>query len=311
MQTILGAGGAIGKDLAKELIDYTDNIRLVSRNPTKINSSDELFPADLTNSAEVFKAVQGSQIVYLVAGIPYNIKSWSANWPLIMKNVTEACIRHQAKLVFFDNVYMYDPKTINNLTEENPIAPRSKKGKVRAQIAQMILDEIKTGRLSAMIVRAADFYGPGIFTSFIVETVFKKFKQGKKANWIGIPEKIHSATFTPDAARATALLGNTSDAFGQVWHLPTDPHPITGLEWMQLFAQEMKVQLKFSSIPAFVIRLLGLFNSFMRELPEMMYQYENDYFFNSTKFMNRFPKFSVTSYRQGVKEIVRQDALFN
>ncbi|GAC1423811.1 MAG: SDR family oxidoreductase [Flavisolibacter sp.] len=305
MQTILGAGGAIGRNLAKELIHYTDHIRLVGRNPTKINNSDELFPADLTKNTEVIKAVQGSQIVYLVAGIPYNIKSWLASWPLIMKNVIEACITHQAKLVFFDNVYMYDPKTVNNLREENLIAPTSKKGKVRAQIAQMILDEIKTRKLSAMIVRAADFYGPGIFTSMIVKTVFKKFKKGKKANWIGRQEKIHSATFTPDAAKATALLGNTPDAYGQVWHLPTDPQPITGLEWMQLFAQEMKVGFKFTPIPTFVIRVLGLFNSFMRELPEMMYQYENDYFFNSTKFMNRFPSFRVTSYREGVKEIVR------
>lgn len=44
MQTILGAGGAIGIDLAKELLAYTDKIRLVSRNPVKVNAGDELFP---------------------------------------------------------------------------------------------------------------------------------------------------------------------------------------------------------------------------------------------------------------------------
>lgn len=33
MQTILGANGTIGKILAKELIQYTDRVRLVSRNP--------------------------------------------------------------------------------------------------------------------------------------------------------------------------------------------------------------------------------------------------------------------------------------
>jgi len=37
MQVILGAGGTIGKDLAKELINYTPKVRLVSRNPQKIN----------------------------------------------------------------------------------------------------------------------------------------------------------------------------------------------------------------------------------------------------------------------------------
>ena len=56
-QTILGAGGAIGIELAKALATYTTDIRLVSRNPKKVNLSDELFPADLTSSEDVFKAV--------------------------------------------------------------------------------------------------------------------------------------------------------------------------------------------------------------------------------------------------------------
>ena len=42
MQTILGSGGAIGISLAKELMNYTNQIRLVSRNPKKVNETDEL-----------------------------------------------------------------------------------------------------------------------------------------------------------------------------------------------------------------------------------------------------------------------------
>ena len=59
-QTILGAGGAIGIELAKALPTYTSDIRLVGRNPKKINSTDELFKADLSNRDEVLKAVEGS-----------------------------------------------------------------------------------------------------------------------------------------------------------------------------------------------------------------------------------------------------------
>jgi nucleoside-diphosphate-sugar epimerase len=221
-----------------------------------------------------------------------------------MQNVIKACEQYNAKLVFFDNVYMYDPNSLSNITEENPVNPSSKKGKVRAKIAQMIMDEVKAGRLTAMIVRAADFYGPGVNTSAILETVYKNLKKGKKANWLGDVTKIHSLTYTPDAAKATALLGNTTDAYNQIWHLPTDSQKFTGKDWIELFAKEMKVQAKYLTVSKGLVKFIGIFNPLMRELGEMMYQNDRDYFFNSSKFNKRFPEFRTTSYHEGVKRVV-------
>src|SRR4051812_45066937 len=104
MQTILGVNGTIGTVLAQELTKYTDKIRLVSRNPKKINPQDELFPADLSNPAEVEKAIAGSEIVYLLVGFEYSIKVWRESWPKLMRATIDACIKHKAKLIFFDNV---------------------------------------------------------------------------------------------------------------------------------------------------------------------------------------------------------------
>src|ERR1035437_10014042 len=113
MQTILGAGGVIGTELAKSLKEYTSQIRLVSRNPQKVNETDELLSADLLNFADVRKAVAGSSVVYLTAGLQYNAKFWKESWPKIMSNVISACKDSNAKLVFFDNIYMYDADCLN------------------------------------------------------------------------------------------------------------------------------------------------------------------------------------------------------
>ena len=146
MQTILGAGGAIGIELAKALPKYANSIRLVSRNPQKVNESDELFRADLTKAEEVSKAVEGTEIAYLTVGLPYNTKVWRSTWPVVMKNVIEACKTHRAKLVFFDNIYMYDPTNLDPITEDHRINPQTKKGKVRAEIAQMVMNAVDKGR---------------------------------------------------------------------------------------------------------------------------------------------------------------------
>ncbi len=307
MQTILGSGGAIGVELAKALKEFTKEIRLVSRSPEKVNPTDELMSADLLKPAEVNKAVKDSSVVYVTVGFPYNLKVWQENWPKFTRNVVDACIENNCKLVFFDNIYMYDPNFLEDMTEETPIKPISNKGKVRAEIAEMILDKVKEGKLNALIARSADFYGPHIHnTSMLTETIFNPLSNGKKANWMSSVNFRHSFTYTPDAGKATALLGNTDDAFNQVWHLPTAPNPYTGKEWIQEIAKQMGVKPKYQVASKFLVKILGIFIPMMKEMPEMMYQYDREYVFNSDKFEKRF-KMSPTPYTEGIKAIVASD----
>lgn len=305
MQTILGANGTIGSVLAKELKNYTNHIRLVSRNPKKVNETDELFPADLSDASQVEKAIEGSEVVYLLVGFDYNIKVWQNKWPKLMRATIDACIKHKAKLVFFDNVYMYDLNAIPHMTENSVINPPSKKRAVRKEVASMLLSEVKSGKLTALIARSADFYGPNNDKSFLIEVVYKNMKKGKKPNWFIDANKKHSFAFTPDAAKATALLGNTVDAYNQVWHLPTDRNTLTGKEMIALFAKEMNVEKKVFILPMWLLKILGLFIPIMKEMPEMMYQYDRDYFFDSSKFDKQF-NFKTTTYQEGVRLTIEQ-----
>lgn len=307
LQTILGAGGAIGRELAKSLTLYTTNIRLVSRNPSRVNPTDELVKADLTQKEEVLKAVKGSTVVYLTVGFPYKAALWEEVWPQTIRNTIDACKEYGSRLVFFDNIYMYDPDHLDGMNEETPINPPSKKGVIRARIAEMVMNDVKSGKLTALIARSADFYGPGIEdVSVLTETVFKNLSQGKKAFWLGNPNQPHSFTYTPDAGKATSILGNTPDAYNQVWHLPTAPAPFSGKEWVEAIAKEMRVKPKMMAVPKFMVQLMGIFSPFMKEMNEMMYQYDKSYNFDSSKFEKRF-NIQPTSYIEGIKEVVKKD----
>ncbi len=306
MQTILGGGGAIGIEVAKALTAYTNQIRIVSRTPVKVNDSDETYKADLLNANEVKSAVEGSSIVYLTAGLPYNTKYWKTNWPVLMKNVIDACSINNAKLVVFDNMYMYDPSSLENMTEEATVHPVSEKGKVRALLNEMVFDAIDQGRLNALIARCADYYGPGeIETSVLWQTVIKPLKEGKKANWMGSANFKHSYTYTPDAGKATALLGNTPDAYNQVWHLPTASNPLTGKQWVEAFAAELGVKADYRVASKIIVRIMGLFIPIMKEMVEMIYQYEKDYVFISEKFERKFG-ILPTPYSEGIKSVVKE-----
>lgn len=299
MQTILGSGGAIGTPLAKELKAYTDKIRLVARKPVQVNGDDELMIADLTKSADVDRAVAGSEVVYLTVGLEYNIKVWRRDWPVIMQHVIDACLKYNARLVFLDNVYMYANTEIPHMTEKSTIAPPSRKGQVRAALHYTILQAVQQRGLQALIARSADFYGPAVKNGMLAITVEGEYKKGKKAYWQLDVNKVHTFTYTPDAAKGTAILGNTPDAFGQVWHLPTSAEKLTGKEFIEKVAAAMHVQPRYYILSRFMLGLMGLFMPVVKEIKEMSYQYDRDYVFDSSKFEKRF-NFKPTTYAVGI-----------
>lgn len=306
MQTILGSGGVIANGIAKLLPQYTNKIRLVSRHPQKINDSDEAVVADLTVQDQVLRAIAGSGIVYLTAGLAYKLDVWEQQWPLIMENVINACQQHNARLVFFDNVYAYG-KVDGWMREDTPYNPCSRKGEVRARIADKLMDEVKRGNISALIARAADFYGPYANNTFIMPMIFDRLKQHKTANWLVDDGVKHSLTFTPDAAKGTALLGNTGDAYNQIWHLPTDRNAPTGRQIVEAIAACFSAPPKYSVLSKWMVKMAGIFNPLARESYEMLYQFESEFLLDSTKFEKTF--FAPTPYPQGIEITVESMAV--
>lgn len=303
MQTILGSTGVIGTGIAGALAKYSGEIRLVSRSPRPVNGGEELLSADLTDAGQTGRAVSGSDVVYLTAGIRYRTKAWQEQWPVIMRNVIGACEKHDAKLVFFDNVYAYG-LVDGWMTEETPQRPISKKGEVRARIADLLLDEVAKGRLTAQIVRAADFYGKSSL-SMVSVMVFENYAKGKAAQWMADDSRKHSFTYIPDAAGATALLGNTPDAFNQVWHLPSDHQVLTGREFILKTAAAFGVEPRYTVLKKWMLRMLGIFVPEIAESMEMLYQMERDYLFDSSKFRERF-SFRTTTYEEGILATARE-----
>jgi nucleoside-diphosphate-sugar epimerase len=299
MQTILGAGGAIGTELVRELAQTRRPVRLVGRNPKRVQGATETVSADISDLDQTISAVSGSTVVHLVVGLKYDVSVWRELWPRIMGNAIEACKRANAKLIFFDNVYMYG-KVSGPMTEDTPFNPCSKKGEIRAQIATTLLNEVKAGKLIAMIARSADFYGPHARTSVPNILVFAKFAKRATASWLVNDSVPHSYTYTPDAAKSLALLADSESAWNQTWHVPTAPNAPAGKEFIKMVAKEFGVEPKYRVLSRPLIKLAGLFDSDIRESYEMLYQSDSEYLFDSPKFSKAF-SFEPASYAEGVR----------
>ena len=265
LHTILGANGSIANELLPILLQHNEKVRLVSRTPKPVEGT-ETIAADATNYEQVLKAVEGSDIVYLLIGLEYKIEVWHEQWPKIMRNAIDACKATNAKLIFFDNVYMYG-KVNGPMKEETPFKPESKKGEVRATIATMLLNEMKAGNIKALIARAADFYGPGAGAKSVVGVLaFDKLVKNKTPQLFITGKTLHSYTFTTDAAEALYILSQHEEAFGQTWHLPTAAPALTGNDFINMIADATNMPHKIQAIPKFIISIGALFNRLMNEL---------------------------------------------
>lgn len=306
MQTILGANGQIAQELAKELKrNYTSDLRLVSRNPKKVNDTDQLFPANLLDKTQAEDAIQGSDIVYFAVGLPMDSEMWEQQFPVMMRNVIDACKKYHAKLVFFDNTYMY-PQNNQPLTEQTEFAPVGRKGRVRAEIANMLLKEIQAKTITAVICRAPEFYGTGNTQSITNSLIFDNLKQGKKLKVFLSDKTLRSLIWTPDASKAMALIGNTSDTYGQTWHLPTDNNRVTYKQFIALTSEIYGKLLSYKVIPKWVLNIGKFFSPQLKEVQELLPRYAQDNLFISDKFKQRFPEFKITTYRQGIEQILKQ-----
>ncbi|THV58669.1 NAD-dependent epimerase/dehydratase family protein [Chryseobacterium candidae] len=305
MQTILGANGQIGEELARELKrNYTSDIRIVSRNAKKVNDTDTVFSADLSDREKAIEAVKGSEIAYFTLGLPMDTGLWEKQFLTIMKNVIDACKINGTKLVFFDNTYMY-PQNNEVLTEQTVFAPVGRKGMVRKKMADMLLKEMKAETIKAVICRAPEFYGPGKTQSITNSLIFNAIKENKKLKVPLRDDKLRSLIWTPDASRATALIGNTPEAYGQTWHLPVD-NPLTYKEFIALASEIYGKEFKYSVIPKLAFSIGSLFNKNAKELQELIPRYQYDNLFDDSKFRKRFPEFNVTTYRKGIEQIKKE-----
>ena len=316
-QVILGSGGAIARPLAEALADYAAEVRCASRTPHappagRAGVAYAHHPADLLDPAAAAAAVAGARVAYLTAGLAYDTAVWRRDWPRLVDNALAACAEAGARLVFFDNVYAYAASSYPAMREDAPIDPPSDKGAIRAEVLRRLWRAHEAGEVEVAVARAGDFYGPGIGNSLLIELIIKRLAAGKAAQWLRgngagaplpSPDAVHSFTYTPDAGRHLALLGNDDRAYGESWHLPTAPDPWTPREWVERAAALLGVAPKLQVLPRWLWRGLAVFNRDLRELYDVRQQLAGPYVFDSGKFERAFGV-RATGHEEGLTAVV-------
>jgi nucleoside-diphosphate-sugar epimerase len=302
LHTVLGASGAMGYAVLQALQDRQLPLRGVGRKRRRDDI--DWHTADLLKLEETQQAIEGASHVYLCAGLPYRTDVWLRDWPLLMQHVIEACLTHDAVLIFLDNVYMYGPAPLEvPFDEHHTQQPVTQKGWARYQTANILLEAVEEQGLKAVIGRSADFYGPFAANSPFYISFLERMLQGKAPQSIATKGIPHTYAYTLDSGRALVELALDPSTYGQVWHLPVGP-AVTMDEVVQYFNTSLGTHFQVSYLPPFMRKVLSLFIGPLKEAGQMLYQYDTEYVMSFEKFKTHFPDFKATSYEEGVTAMV-------
>ncbi|MBC7810600.1 MAG: NAD-dependent epimerase/dehydratase family protein [Burkholderiales bacterium] len=291
--------GPVAMAVMRELVKQGKRVRMVNRSgKADVPAGVEVIKSDLYDLSKAREAASSAAVVYQCAQPAYT--EWTTKFMPLQATILEAAAFVGAKLVIADNLYMYGH--VNGpMTEDLPYAAHTRKGKTRAEMALAALDAHKAGKVRVTIGRAADFFGAGVFDSAVGERVFPNTLQGKGVTMIGDLDMPHTYTYINDFGRGLVTLGEHDAALGRAWHVPS-AETLTTREFVSMVFEEAGFPAKVSSAPALVLKAMGLFMPILREVVEMMYQFEEPFVLDHGQFTRTFGQTPITPHREAIRQ---------
>jgi nucleoside-diphosphate-sugar epimerase len=302
LHVIFGTG-AVGMSVMDELIQRgRRRVRMVNRSGrASVPDGVEVVGGDATDEAFAREASEGASVVYFALNPPYD--KWPELFPPLQAGVIEGAASAGAKLIAMENLYMYGPTDGRPLTEDLPYAPNTRKGSVRAMMSEELMEAHRSGRVRVAIGRASDYFGPRVLVSAAGEQVFGRAVEGKSAQLAGDPDQPHTYTYAPDIGKGLVILGEREEALGQAWHLPS-PETVTTRRFVEMIFEEVGKPARVQAAPKILLRAIGLFNPGIRETIEMLYEFEEPFVVDYSKFEEAFGE-QATPLRESIRGTVR------
>jgi nucleoside-diphosphate-sugar epimerase len=294
--------GAVGMSVMDALVGKGKRVRMVNRSGrARVPHGVEVVGGDATVETFAREASEGASVVYFALNPPYD--KWSELFPPLQAGVLEGTASAGAKLIAMENLYMYGPTGGRPLTEDLPYAPNTRKGAVRARMSEELMEAHSSGRVRVTIGRASDYFGPRVLVSAAGEQVFGRAVEGNSAQVAGDPDQPHTYTYAPDVGRGLTILGEREEALGQAWHLPS-PETLTTRQFVEMIFEEVGKPARVQAAPKIVLRAMGLFNAGIREMIEMLYEFEEPFVVDHSKFGQAFGE-HATPLKEAIGETVR------
>jgi nucleoside-diphosphate-sugar epimerase len=300
---IIGFTGGIGRAVALALNKRNIPTKVLARNPEKARkyadgfSNLEIIAGDASEIADVDRAMEGVSVVYYCVNIPY--PAWEKSAIKLFYNCLSSAVKHNVKLVFPGNVYVYGHAKYNPVNEIHPHAAHTKKGQVRMEMEEMMAMARKDQGLDYTIVRMPDFYGPFVINTFS-EQLYINALRNKKLQWIGDLHTEIELIYIEDGGEAMLMAALSDKSNGEVFNIPGSD-VTTAHNYLSEIINQAGSKGKITTFNSeLLFTVIGLFSPMVREVKEMLYLKREKLILDGSKFNDTIGTIPATGYSEGV-----------
>ena len=133
-------------------------------------------------------------------------------------------------------------------------------------------------------MRASDFFGPELGESaHLGDRVVPKLLAGKSVSMIGRTDQPHSWSYIGDVCDTLVTVALDDRALGRAWHVPT-VEPRTSQQMADAICDRAGVDRQTAKrLPTLALRVAGVFSPDIREVVEMVYQFDRPFVIDATE----------------------------
>lgn len=283
---VVGAG-PVGRHVAIELAARGDRVVVVTRSGRSTGVDGvEHVALDATDADALTRAADGAAVLYNCAN-PGDYTQWERTWPPLAAAFLSAAERSGAVYAITGNLYPYGPVD-GPMTEDLPDAATDHKGRLRAELWADALAAHRAGRLRTVEVRGSDYVGPRIGQNGHLSRVLPAALQGKTVTMMGRTDQPHTFTDVRDVARTLVAAAADPGAHGRTWHVPSNP-PLTQEQALRdVLAAAGRPPVRVRALRGLPLAAAGLAVPLLRELRDLVYQFERPYVLDDTAARARF-----------------------
>lgn len=275
---VVTGAGPVGWTVAEQLAERGKRVRVLTRSGGGPDHPHvEKLKVDVSGPGLLADAFEGAAAVFhCIHGSSYSAAAWERELPAAEHAVMAAAGETGAVVVFPESLYSYS-KPERVMTEDSPREARGGKRGIRAAL----LRARAASAADTVSVVAGDFFGPRVRMAHAGERMVPAVLARRPLQVVGSADQPHSFTYVPDLAAAMIGAAGKPWLWNRVLHAPTNP-PLTQRQIAQAFAAAAGAPpAKVQAVPGWVLRTLGLFSADMRELSEMLYQFQRPFVMDS------------------------------
>jgi len=300
---ITGANGRLGQAALNAFASRGWSVRtLVRRSAGTAKTSVVEIIGDVRDYQSFHAAAVGCDVIVHAANPSY--EHWEADLPVTTRTLIDVASAANATIVMAGNIYPYGDSMPPLLKANTPPQPSCEHGRLRAQLEADLQKAAVERGVQTLLVRSGNYIDGRDTGNWFESHMCRDVAKGKFM-YPGVTDALCEWVYLPDVGGVMAQVAAIRSELQMYEDIGLPGFAVTGVELHGAVEAAVGKQLKLSSMPWVLVKLLGLVLPKMKAVHELRYLFNVPHRIDGTRLNQILPQWRATSMEDTMSSVFR------